>query len=93
MSEAPLVFISPFTTLQWIWKGGVKQTSCSSIRLSNYSRKGDGMVVEELKIGNVQVCIHDDYIVSENKVQDILERISYLAYKQMKEGDVNRRGD
>lgn len=43
------------------------------------------MVVEEMKIGNVKVTIHDDYVVSdEKKVEAILQQIGVLAYNQMK---------
>lgn len=43
------------------------------------------MIVEEMKIGNVKVTIHDDYIVSdEKKVEVILQQIGILAYNQMK---------
>ena len=42
------------------------------------------MVVEEMKIGNVKVTIHDDYIVSdEKKVKSILQQIGVLAYNHM----------
>lgn len=43
------------------------------------------MVVEEMKIGNIKVTIHDDYIVSDKKkVEAILQQIGVLSYNQMK---------
>lgn len=49
------------------------------------------MVVEEMKIGNVRVKIHDDYIVSdEKKVEAMLKQIGVLAYNQMKKEEHGR---
>ncbi len=44
------------------------------------------MVVEEIKIGNAKVTIHDDYIVSDKrKVDAILHQIGVLISLQSNE--------
>ena len=42
------------------------------------------MIVEEMKIGNVKVTIHDDYIVSDEKqLKAIQQQLERLAYNHM----------
>lgn len=48
------------------------------------------MVVEKMKIGNTKVTIHDDCIVSDEKVDVMLQQLGAITYNQMKkEGDKN----
>lgn len=38
------------------------------------------MIIDEMKIGNTEIFIHDDCIVSEDKIEQIESRLSVLAY-------------
>ena len=43
-----------------------------------------------MKIGNTKVTIHDDCIVSDEKVDVMLQQLGAITYNQMKkEGDKN----
>lgn len=39
------------------------------------------MIINEMKLENTVICIHDDCIVPEDKVEEIVSRVAALAYK------------
>lgn len=44
------------------------------------------MIIDEMKIENTVVRIHDDYIASEEELEEIVKRLSVLAFNhQMQE--------
>jgi hypothetical protein len=61
--------------------------------------RGDQMaVIEEFKIGNATVRIHDDYIRSREESEEILQRVAdnmlrYLNAKKRAAGDLRRENE
>lgn len=41
------------------------------------------MVVEEHKIGNTTICIHDDYILPKEKIKEVEKRLSVLLFNHL----------